>query len=287
MEAIIFALVSYFTWGTGIFFEAIIARKLRWYSLTFWSFILSVLVLSLYAPFALKDLTGLTFNILILILILAFVGIFLGTIFYYEALRIGNRALVGTIASSFPLVSVILSVIFLGDRVNIQQTVAIIIIFLGLFLSMLNFNKLQTKSIFNKAALLALLTMFSWGIYFAFIKIPVSKIGWFWPNYITFLIFPLILLYIKFKKVKLEMPTANKVLLPLLASTVLVRIAELSYNFAMSKGLVTVVAPIAGANPTVLVVLAFLFFKDPITRQQIAGIVTTLVGIVLLSNFSV
>jgi len=110
MEAIFFALISYFTWGSGVFVEAIVARRLRWYSLTFWAFLLSVLILSLYAPFVLKDLVGLTFNLLILVLTLAFIGIFLGTIFYYEALRIGNRALVGTIASSFPAVAVILSI---------------------------------------------------------------------------------------------------------------------------------------------------------------------------------
>lgn len=287
MEAIVFALVSYFTWGTGIFFESVVARRLRWYSLTFWAFLSSVIVLSLYIPFAIKDLVGLTFNLLILILFLAFIGILMGTIFYYEALRIGNRALVGTIASSFPAVAVVLSIIFLGERVSIQQTVAIIVIFTGLLLSIVDINAFSNRNLINKATLFAIITMFSWGIYITFIKIPVEKVGWFWPNYITFLLFPLIFVYLKLKKIKLEMPTTNNALIPLLVSTVLVRIAELSYNFAISKGLVTVVAPIAGANPTIFVILAFLFFKDPITRQQVVGIITTLIGIVLLSIFSV
>ena len=129
--------------------------------------------------------------------------------------------------------------------------------------------------------------MFSWGIYFALIKIPISRIGWFWPNYFSFLIFPLIYFYMKVKRIELQKPTTNGILIALIASTILVRIAELSFNFGISKGLVSIVAPIAGANPTLFVVLAFLFFKDPITKQQILGIVTTLVGIVLLSIFSV
>lgn len=263
------------------------ARRLRWYSLIFWSHLFSIVLLSLYAPFVIKDLGGLTFNILALVLILAFVGIFLGTVFYYEALRLGNRALVGTIASSFPAVTVILSLIFLGDRVSFQQAVAIIIIFVGLLVSVADIHKIHGKDLFTKSSLFALLTMLSWGIYFAFIKIPVDKVGWFWPNYITFLIFPLILLYMRFKKVAFEMPTKNNALILIIVSTILVRVAELSYNLGISKGLVTVVAPIAGANPTLFVILAFLFFKDPITRQQILGIITTLIGIVLLSVFSV
>lgn len=121
----------------------------------------------------------------------------------------------------------------------------------------------------------------------ALLKIPVAKIGWFWPNYITFLLFPLIFFYIKLKKIPIQRPTINGALIPLIASTALVRVAEYSYNFGISKGLVTVVAPIAGANPTLFIILAFLFLKDKITKQQIAGIVITLIGIVLLSIFSI
>jgi uncharacterized membrane protein len=139
----------------------------------------------------------------------------------------------------------------------------------------------------NKATFLALITMLAWGIWMALLKIPVSKIGWFWPNYITIMPFPLVFLYIKMRGLSLELPTKNRAFMPLIASTVLVRIAEFSYFFGISKGLVTTVAPIAGANPTLFVVLAFLFLKDKITKQQIAGIAVTLVGVVLLSFFSV
>src|SRR3989344_1097206 len=186
MEAIFFALVSYSAWGTGVFIEAIVARKLHPYSLIFWSYLFSFILMSFYAPFVVGDLKNLTVGILVLIIVLSFIALFLGIIFYYEALRIGNRALVGTIASSFPLVSVILSVIFLGDRVNSFQTVSITIIFLGLFLSIINFKAIKPKDIFNKASLLALLTMLSWGIYLAFIKIPINEIGWFWPLYLYY-----------------------------------------------------------------------------------------------------
>ncbi|MBI2020759.1 DMT family transporter [Candidatus Daviesbacteria bacterium] len=287
MEAIIFALITYFAWGIGIFFEAIVARKLNPYSFAFWAFLLSVVVMSFYAPFILDDLSGLTVNLFLLNITLSIIALFLGSISYYEALKITNRALVGTIASSFPLVTVILSMLFLGEKVSSQQGIAIVIIFLGLFLAMFNINMISGKFLNSKGILFALLTMLSWGAYFAFIKILVEQIGWFWPTYFSFLIFPLIYFYMKIKKIKLERPTLNGAIKALIISTILVRIAELSFNLGISKGLVSIVAPIAGANPTLFVVLAFLIFKDPITRQQILGIITTLVGIVLLSIFSV
>lgn len=287
MPAIFFALVSYFAWGIGVFFEAIVARKIHPYSLIFWSYVFSLMLMSLYAPFALGDLKHLTMGIFVLILVLSFQALFLGALFYYEALRRGNRALVGTITASFPLVSVILSVIFLGEKVNTQQVVAIIIILVGLVLSSLNFKSLKSKNVLSKASFLAFLTMLSWGIYLAFIKIAVEEVGWFWPIYLYYFVFPFALIFLKLKKIPLEMPTKNKGLMLIIGSVILVRIAELSYSYAISKGLVAVVAPIAGANPTLFVILAFWFLKDAINKQQILGIVTTLVGIVLLSIFSV
>lgn len=268
MQAIIFALISYFTWGTGILVEAIVARKLNSFSLALWAFILSSVVLSFYAPFVINDLKGLTLELLVFIIVIGIIGLFFGTIIYYEALKKGNRALVGTIASSFPAVAVLISVIFLKERVSINQIIAIVIIFIGLILSSIDLREVRNKNIFtDKSVLMAFITMLSWGMWIALLKIPVSKIGWFWPNYFTFLLFPLLFFYIKLKKIPIQRPTINHAFVPLVASTTLVRIAEFSYNLGISNGLVTVVAPIAGANPTLFVVLAFLFLKDPITKQ--------------------
>lgn len=289
MEVIIFALISYFSWGTGALIEAIVARKINPYSFTFWSFVLSVFILSFYAFFQTTILNLLTLNVLIINIVLGIVLI-VGIIAYLEAYRNTSRVIVGTIAQSFPSITVMLSVIFLGERVYIAQAVAIIIIFVGMFLSMFDFSEFKKRSFtINKGFLLAVLAMICWGTYFTFIKIPVEKIGWFWPNYIVFLLFPLIFIYMRIIGVKLENPKKMKksLLTLLIISTILPRIAEFSYNLGISKGLVTIVASIAGANVTFFSLLAFFILKDPIKRQQIFGIIVTLIGIILLSVFSV
>lgn len=116
MTAILFALTSYFTWGTGVLLEAIVARRLSSYSLLFWSFLLSFLVSSLYLPFEFSNLFKFSFPLLILNIALALFGFVFGTVFYYEALKRTNPVLVGTITSSFPFVTVISSVVFLGGK---------------------------------------------------------------------------------------------------------------------------------------------------------------------------
>jgi len=138
----------------------------------------------------------------------------------------------------------------------------------------------------DKGILLALLTMLVWGATMTLIKIPVREIGWYWPTLIILSLFPLYLLYMRLTNSKLQSLSKSKVVGAVILSVILIRIAEFSYSIGISKGMVSVVAPIAGANPTLFVLLAFFVFKDRLTKQQILGIVLTLLGIVWLSFLS-
>ncbi|MFQ5794757.1 MAG: DMT family transporter [Candidatus Bipolaricaulia bacterium] len=281
-----FALIAYLGWGIGDVFSTIVTRKLGAYSTTFWNLVFGLLIFSPYIPFVLNDLQNITPGIFLLNIALAAVLI-VGIVAFYEGLRIANPSLVGTIAASFAAVTVVLSIIFLKERITAPQTVAMLVVFSGLIVSTTDFNGLSAgKLAINRGIFLALVAMMSWGVYFTFIKIPVREIGWFWPAYISSTPFPLVFLFMRRHKIKLTRPNFKGALLPLVLGAFLVRVAELSFNFAIDRGLTAVVAPIAGAYPTLFVVLAFLVFKDPITKQQIAGIGVTLIGIVLLSIFS-
>lgn len=288
MPAIFFALISFIGWGISDLMVTISARKLNAYSATFWSLVISILLLSLYAPFVLGSLENLTLNVFLLNI---FLGFFLlaGIIAYREGLIVGSSPLVVTIAASYSVVTTILSIIFFKEQLTIFQGLSIVVIFVGIILSMLDLQDLIKRKLrVDKGLVFALISMVLWGIYFTFIKIPVSKIGWFWPNYFSFLFFiPFVFWFIKLRKIKLYKPNYNKAFPSLLTSIIFARAGELSFNLGIATGLSSIVAPIAGASPILFIILAFFFLKDPITRQQIAGIITTLAGIVLLSVFSV
>lgn len=287
MPAIFFALVSYFGWGVGDIFGTIAVRKIGSYSTALWRFILGIVLFSFYAPFVLDNLKNLTSSLLLLNIAIGIIGI-VGLICFYEGLRITNPSLVATIYAAFAAWVVIFSLIFLNETITDSQVIFIIIIFLGLFLCTVDFNQIKKgKNILNRGILLAIIAMFSHGIYFTFIKIPVRELGWFWPAMISLLMFPLLLIFMRARKIRLVKPTHKGVFLPVVLNSILLTTAELSFNSAIGRELTAIVAPVAGSYPTIFVVLAFLIFKDPITKQQIVGIVTTLVGIVLLSIFSV
>lgn len=282
MPAILFALISYIGWGTGDIFGTIASRKIGGYSSAFYVFVIGFVLNSLYVPFALADLHRFTPQVLLLTIILGFLTP-IPLIAFYEGLRVGNAAVVGTIASSFAAVAVLLSVVFLGEKISFNQAIFIIVIFLGVILSSLNLK--QSKGwnfLLDPGIPYAVLAMVLWGVYFAFIKIPIKQVGWFWPGHTSILAFPLIFMFIKIRRLKL-VKLDKRTLITLLLCSLLTNIGGFSYNLAISRGLVALVAPIAGSSVTLFVVLAFLIFKDRISRQQIAGISTTLIGIVLLS----
>lgn len=144
----------------------------------------------------------------------------------------------------------------------------------------------KSKVIFGKGVILAFITMLFWGTYATLVKIPINKIGWFWPNWIFLATFPIIYIYIRITKNKLEIPKKSSVILPVVLSVILVRIAEYAYNLGLSKGNASIVAPIAGANPILFVVLTYFIFKEPLKKNQIIGVAITLIGIVVLSAIS-
>lgn len=287
MQAIFFALIAYLGWAIGDVLIAISARKIGSYSTTLWVNLLGLAVVSLYVPFALEQLSQITLPILLLNLGLGVLGL-LGLVTMFESLRRGNPAVTGTIISAFVAVAVVLSIIFLGERISSKQAVAIVIITLGLVTTGFDFKEVKSARIFqNKGIIFAMIAMFIWGIYFTFIKIPVDSYGWFWPGFIARLVFPLTIAFMAVAKIKIENPFKAQTFWPVMGTALFWAFAEAAYNFGLSKGLVSVVAPIAGSYPTLFVILAYFVFKEKITRQQIAGILVTLAGIVILSIYSV
>lgn len=281
MNPLIFAFISAFGWGTGDIFGVIASRKVGGYTTTLGQFAVATILFGLYIPWALADLQKIT-PVLLGINILLGLFYVVGNVTFNEAVRISKASLVGPIAGSFPAVTTILSLLFLKESLSPMQAMFIVIIFIGILLSTVDFKKL---AIVDKGIFLALFSMISWGTYFTFIKLLMSEIGWFWPNYISMLLFPLIFVYMKSKKIKFTIPKPS-IQRSIALSSLLLRGGDFSLNVGASMGLTSLVAPVAGSYPIIFTILAFVIFKEQIRRLQMLGIITTLIGIVALSIVS-
>lgn len=153
MHAIFFALISYIGWGIGDIFGTIATRKIGSFSTTFWRMVFGLLIFSIYIPFALSELQFLTLELLLINVIVSIVGI-VGLVAFNESVRVTNAALAGTIAVSYPVPTLILSQIFFKEHITNLQMLAILIIFFGLLLSLLDFKELKRGKVFSNPSIL-------------------------------------------------------------------------------------------------------------------------------------
>lgn len=272
--------------GIGDVFGGVVARRIGGYSSVFWLYFFGLIFASFYVPFAVGDLQKLTLGTGLLLSVLAVIGV-IPAITLFEGIRVGTASLVGTIGSAFAAIAVILSIIFLGDKINFSQTFSIIVIFVGLVLSSIDLKTLKAKQLFtDKGVPYGLISMVLWGIYFTFIRIPAREIGWLWPAYFSWCAFPLVYVFMRIKKVKLEMLKGTKLFTNTILNALFSAAAIFAFNFAVAKGQTAIVAPISGLYPVLFAVLGYFVFKDRLKKQRILGIAVTLVGIVLLAVIS-
>lgn len=284
--AIIFALIAFIGWGVGDVFGGVVSRKIGGYSSAFWSYVFCLIFASFYIPFADNPFQHLTLQSGLILLILTPIGM-VPLITLYEGIKVGNASLVGTIGASFAALVVVLSIIFLGDKINLNQVLSIVIIFTGLILSSLDLKTFNLKQLTtDKGVPFALISMIFWAIYFTFVRIPIREMGWFWPAYLSWWGFPLVLVYMRLNKIELKFPKEKKVFISSIIGSVLLCAALFAFNIAVEKGQTAVVAPISGAYPVLFASIAYFVFKDRLNKQQISGIIITLLGIVLLSFLS-
>ena len=63
-----------------------------------------------------------------------FLASIIGQIFFYHALKDGEASLVVPLAASYPLISFILGILFLGEKITLAKSMGLVFILLGMIL---------------------------------------------------------------------------------------------------------------------------------------------------------
>lgn len=280
MNAIFFALLSYVGWGAGDIFGAIASRKIGGYKTTFYVMLAAAI---LFAPLIALYWKQLITAPPLIITAATLMGFFYmsGNFALNEALKRADASIVLTINGSFGALVVLFSALFLHEYVSMNLFLIIMIIFAGVFLCTFDPKSIHKH---NKTIGigLAIYASVSFGLFFTGVKVFAPTLQWFWPIYLSFIWLPVMYLFL----VKIhEKPMIKDIKLsplPLLFNLLLLRGGDFAFNIGLQQGLAAVVAPIAGAYPTLSVILAFIVFHEKPTQRQLFGIVLALIGIVLL-----
>lgn len=214
---------------------------------------------------------------------LAFTSAFIISIvyaIYYYAIYSGPLGLTTLIIATYPVFAVILSFLFLSERLNLFATIGIALTMAGIILISLP-GKFRLK--LEKWTLLSLSVSFGYGLTAYTGKLAVSQVG----NATYMMILSItqvmvIVLWRIFIKDPLPKFNAKTLALPALG-ILLLNIGNIAYYIALESGLASIVVPLSNSYIVLLVILSVILLKEKIMLHQYLGIIIVVTGVILIN----
>lgn len=229
-----------------------------------------------------KDMPTISLNFFGLAIFLGFIGA-LGVASYTKALEKGNVSVATVVGRLGMVLTVVFALLFFQETPSFLQWAGIFLALIGAIAASVPFRDIQNSMYLWKdvgmwyAAVAALV----WGVFFTFYKMLVVRTS---PFVASFFVEGTIFFIFLFSTLKIKTKKPDK-------SAVVVAIATgfglaagaLAYTASVGSGLVSVSAALLAASPLVTSVLAWMFLHERLEVNQYAGIVISVLGIVLVS----
>jgi uncharacterized membrane protein len=203
-----------------------------------------------------------------------------GNVVYYEILKRGDKAsTVVPLTALYPIITILLAVLLLKEKVNRIQVIGIVLALAAIYL----FNVQQDHGFFSREFFLVLVPILFWGIAGLLQKISTNHISgelstlWFLAASVP----ATVLLLIR------EPLSANP------TSKMWLLVALLGFSFALGNwaildafacgGKASIITPISGLYSMVTIPLAIILLHERIGLRESLGIVLALVAVVAIS----
>lgn len=217
----------------------------------------------------------------IIFLILSGISTTLLWIFYFKALDTGDVSKVTPIDKTSIVITLILSMIFLHEKITIIKVISIIFILIG---TLLTVNKKTTNEKDNKWILYSILTAIFTSTTTIISKIGLNDIDSVLATFIRTVIVFIILMFIviiKKKYVYLK-DISKKSLRYVIYSGITNTLSWLFYFASLKDGETSIVFAIEKLSIVVTILLSVIFLKEKLNRKQIIGIIIIVIATSLL-----
>lgn len=236
------------------------------------------LVLLFYLPASLSPFY------LVIALVIGVIGYF-PLFTFYKGLKRGKIGVISPVSNSSIIFTVLFSIVFFGETLNIIQSYAIVLIIIGVFLVSVNFRDLKGSNLFKFSSGIpfALMTCLGWGLFFFLVKIPVTFIG---PVLTAFMVEFVIMIMagINMRASRIPFKIPNKrILIYIVILSVFGSAGAIFFNMGISVSSVSIVAALSKSSPWVTTLYGRVAYKEKLKAAQYVAIVLILAGIVLIS----
>jgi transporter family protein len=205
---------------------------------------------------------------------------------FYYIIGLGKISLTGTIISTYPLITVVLSFLFLHENPTAIQKVAIFLTIVGAVCIAMPEKVKDFRHHLGSWFFWAIIGAFASGIGDFFAKVAIERTDTF--TYIF--AYPIgsavvtTLNYLLDKRGR-EMPSLRqKGSLPTLIGVTTIEIGLFFFYLAIGSGLISLVSPISSVYVAITVILAYIFLHERINKIQAIGILFSFTGILLVGT---
>ena len=280
--SIVAGLGGMFGWGTSDFFANLSSERIGYFKTFFWSQPTGIVFMLCLIPFfGLSALPSLYFILLLLVLAVLDSA---GYLLFYKAFEIGNVSIVSATINLNIVFAMLIAFIFRGQRLTPLQTVAVVLILIGITLVSVNFNDLKNRQFKLLAGVKeTILSAVFFSIYWNLTELVSETIGWLVATlYVKIGATLFLLIFALLAKRTLALTrtsTKTKVIVTLVG--ILEALATSSVNWGLGVGDLILVSPISSAFTVVTISMAVIFLKEKLSLTQTLGIVLAITGIVL------
>jgi drug/metabolite transporter (DMT)-like permease len=211
-----------------------------------------------------------------------------GYMAFFKALNLGPVTIVSPIVSGYTVITVILAVIILAERPGPLQTLAIVIVFVGVGLASTELRTLKGAGggfSLSRGIVLAIIAMFLIGGYVFSIAYFTEPYGWLVP---IFLVRVFSTGFFLGGSAVMRYPLLANVTWPLAIAMLLIGVVEtsayISFSFGVAIADTSLVATIASGYALVPIVLGFIFLGERPALNQWVGIAMVIFGLILLGS---
>ena len=211
----------------------------------------------------------------------------LGFVFYIFALRIGKVSVVSVMTAGYPVISIILALLFLSESLTLIQGFAIMMVIGAMILlsapESSEGNRKEGTNRMKRWLFWAIMSMIFWGLWAIPSKIAIEAIGE--ADYIFIdgltMVLVWVPLWLWFEKGKLMRGFHNLKYSGF--AGVMASIGTICLFLAISNGNVSIVTPVTSIYPLMTVVLARFTLKEKLVRWQYLAVLIGVSGIALLA----
>lgn len=268
-------------WGIYDFLGGVFSKQIGPFKSLFWSQLVGLISILVLA-FSLKT----TFDIPVLAIALspmASIVYSAGYLFFFKGFEKGNVSIIAATMNLWAVFTMLFAFLFMGQRLSTTQTVGVFMILSGATLAAIDWNSIKNQGFqLSLGVREAVLGAFFFGVFWNISEIVSEKIGWLLSTVLTKLgITIFLLVFSLFAKQEIGLTNiSTKIKYAVLLMGIIEVSAVALVNYGLTIGDAILITPIASALSIVTIALAVIFLKDKLSKLQLIGVVTAILGIV-------